>query len=214
MERIDREKLVLRSVIIGGALICFAYLAYMISNYDVLGIDTVIREWAYGQRTPVLNKILIGITYLGNWQTIVSLGLVLLAYPGTRKNIGMPFAVTAVSSTVIYKAAKSIFQRPRPELAVRIIKEGGYSFPSGHSMNCLVIYGMLIYLTRRYCRNKRIANIITVVLSLLILAIGCSRVYVGVHFPTDILGGWSLGIAVLTTAIIIFERIRGGKNDN
>lgn len=214
MERIDREKLVLRSVIIGGALICFAYLAYMISNYDVLGIDTVIREWAYGQRTPVLNRILIGITYLGNWQTIVSLGLVLLAYPGTRKNIGLPFAVTAVSSTVIYKAAKSIFQRPRPELAVRIIKEGGYSFPSGHSMNCLVIYGMLIYLTRRYCRNKRIANIITVVLSLLILAIGCSRVYVGVHFPTDILGGWSLGIAVLTAAIIIFERIRGGKNDN
>lgn len=214
MERIDREKLVLRSVIIGGALICFAYLAYMISNYDVLGIDTVIREWAYGQRTPVLNRILIGITYLGNWQTIVSLGLVLLAYPGTRKNIGLPFAVTAVSSTVIYKVAKSIFQRPRPELAVRIIKEGGYSFPSGHSMNCLVIYGMLIYLTRRYCRNKRIANIITVVLSLLILAIGCSRVYVGVHFPTDILGGWSLGIAVLTAAIIIFERIRGGKNDN
>ena len=81
-------------------------------------------------------------------------------------------------------------------------------------MNCLVIYGMLIYLTRRYCRNKRIANIITAVLSLLILAIGCSRVYVGVHFPTDILGGWSLGIAVLTAAIIIFERIRGGKNDN
>lgn len=214
MERIDREKLVLRSVIIGGALICFAYLAYMISNYDVLGIDTVIREWAYEQRTPVLNRILIGITYLGNWQTIVSLGLVLLAYPGTRKNIGLPFAVTAASSTVIYKVAKSIFQRPRPELAVRIIKEGGYSFPSGHSMNCLVIYGMLIYLTRRYCRNKRIANIITVALSLLILAIGCSRVYVGVHFPTDILGGWSLGIAVLTAAIIIFERIRGGKNDN
>lgn len=214
MERIDREKFVLRSVMIGGALICFAYLAYMISNYDILGFDTVIREWAYEQRTPVLNRILIGVTYLGNWQTIVSLGLVLLAYPGTRKNIGLPFAVTAVSSTVIYKVAKSIFQRPRPDLAVRIIKEGGYSFPSGHSMNCLVIYGMLIYLTRRYCRNKRIANIITVVLSLLILAIGCSRVYVGVHFPTDILGGWSLGIAVLTTAIIIFERIRGGKNDN
>lgn len=214
MERIDREKFVLRSVMIGGALICFAYLACMISNYDILGFDTVIREWAYEQRTPVLNRILIGITYLGNWQTIVTLGLILLVYPGTRKNIGLPFAVTAVSSTVIYKVAKSIFQRPRPDLAVRIIKEGGYSFPSGHSMNCLVIYGMLIYLTRRYCRNKRIANIITAVLSLLILAIGCSRVYVGVHFPTDILGGWSLGIAVLTTAIIIFERIRGGKNDN
>lgn len=214
MERIDRDKLVLRSVIIGGALICFAYIAYTVSSYDVLAFDTVIREWAYSLRTPLLNKILIGITYLGNWQTIVALGVVLLSYPGTRRKIGLPFAVTAASSTIIYKMAKSIFQRPRPDLSVRIIKEGGYSFPSGHSMNCIVIYGILIYLTRRYCKNKKAADFITVLLSLLIVAIGCSRVYVGVHFPTDILGGWSLGIAVLTAAIILIEQIRGGEYDN
>ena len=195
MERIDREKFILRSIIIGGALICFAYIAYTISSYDVLTFDIVIREWAYAQRSPVLNKILIGITYLGNWQTIVTLGFVLLVHPGTRQKIGLPFAITAASSTIIYKVAKSIFQ-------------------SGHSMNCIVIYGILIYLTRRYCRNRMAANLITVLLSLLIVAIGCSRVYVGVHYPTDILGGWSLGIAVLTAAIIIIEQIRGREYDN
>ena len=68
------KNLFLRSIIIGGALICFAYIAYTISSYDVLTFDIVIREWAYAQRSPVLNKILIGITYLGNWQTIVTLG--------------------------------------------------------------------------------------------------------------------------------------------
>lgn len=214
MERIDREKLVLRSVIIGGALICFAYLAYMISTHDVLAFDTAIREWAYSQRNPLRNNILIGITYMGNWQTIVALGLVLLAWPATRKPVGLPFAITAASSTIIYKVAKSIFQRPRPDLSVRIIEESGFSFPSGHSMNCLVIYGILIYLIRRYCRNRQAANVLTVILTLLILAIGCSRVYVGVHFPTDILGGWSLGIAVLAGAIIIIEEIRGEKNDH
>lgn len=214
MERIDREKFILRSVTIGGALICFAYLAYMISTYDVLAFDTTIREWAYSQRNAVLNRILICITYMGNWQTIVTLGLVLLIYPATRKKIGLPFAITAASSTIIYKVAKSAFQRPRPDLSVRIIEESGYSFPSGHSMNCIVIYGILIYLIRRYCKDRRIANVLTIILSLLIIAIGCSRVYVGVHFPTDILGGWSLGIAVLTTAIIIIERIRGEENDH
>ncbi|SCJ37165.1 Undecaprenyl-diphosphatase BcrC [uncultured Eubacterium sp.] len=214
MERIDREKLVLRSVIIGGALICFAYIAYTVMSCDVLGYDTAIREWVYGLRSPLRNRILICITYLGNWQTIVMLGLALLIYPGTRRKIGLPFAVTAISSTVIYKIAKSIFQRPRPDLSVRIIEESGYSFPSGHSMNCMVIYGILIYLTRRYCKNRTAANWITVLLGLLILVIGCSRVYVGVHFPTDILGGWSLGIAVLTAAIMIIERIRGGEYDH
>ena len=109
MERIDREKFILRSIIIGGALICFAYIAYTISSYDVLTFDIVIREWAYAQRSPVLNKILIGITYLGNWQTIVTLGFVLLVHPGTRQKIGLPFAITAASSTIIYKVAKSIF---------------------------------------------------------------------------------------------------------
>ena len=214
MERIDREKIILRSVIIGGALLCFAYIAYTVAGSDVLAFDTVIREWAYSLRNPILNKILIGITYLGNWQTVVILAFVLLANPGTRRKIGVPYTITAASSTIIYKVAKSIFQRPRPDLSVRIIEEGGYSFPSGHAMNCIVIYGILIYLTRRYCRNKKAANGITFLLGFLILAIGCSRVYVGVHFPTDILGGWSLGIGVLTVTIIVIERIRGGEYDN
>ena len=67
-------------------------------------------------------------------------------------------------------------------------------------------YGILIYLLLRYCENRKLAKILSVGLGLLIVLIGFSRVYVGVHFPTDIIGGWSLGIAVLVAMIYAFEK--------
>ena len=209
----SESKKQIRAVIIGGALLCFAYVAYQISAAEVLSFDTAIREWVYARRNPGLNRVLITITYLGNWQMVSLMGIFLLMVKSTRMNMGIPFAVISLSSIVVYKAAKEIFQRPRPDFAVRLIEEGGYSFPSGHSMNGLVCYGILIYLIRRYCKNRKLANVLTGLLGFLIIAIGCSRVYVGVHYPTDIIGGWSLGAAYLCIAIIILEKVRGQKYD-
>ena len=187
-------------------MICFAYLAWLISSNEILAFDTVIRQWAYDQRNPVLNRVIIAVTYLGNWQTVVTVGAVLLALPRTRRRYGLPFVGFSAASTVLYRIMKAVFARPRPELAVRLIEESGWSFPSGHSMNCIVCYGILIYLLRRHCQDRRLANALTILLSLLILSIGCSRVYVGVHYPTDILGGWSLGLAFLLAATLICEK--------
>lgn len=209
----SESKKQIRAVIIGGALLCFAYVAYQISAAEVLSFDTAIREWVYARRNPGLNRVLITITYLGNWQMVSLMGIFLLMVKSTRMNMGIPFAVISLSSIVVYKAAKEIFQRPRPDFAVRLIEEGGYSFPSGHSMNGLVCYGILIYLIRRYCKNRKLANVLTGLLGFLIIAIGRSRVYVGVHYPTDIIGGWSLGAAYLCIAIIILEKVRGQKDD-
>lgn len=209
----SKSKKQIRAVIIGGALLCFAYVAYQISAAETLPFDTVIREWVYARRSPALNRVVVAITYLGNWQTVSLIGIFLLMVKSTRRNMGIPFVIISLSSTGVYKIVKEIFQRPRPELAVRIIEQGGYSFPSGHSMNGIVCFGILIYLIRRYCQNRKLANALTVLLGLLIAAIGCSRIYVGVHFPTDIIGGWSLGAAYLCIAIIVFEKIRGEKDD-
>lgn len=200
-------------IIIGGALLCFAYVAYRISSGEALSFDETITQWVYAHRTPFLNSIWIPITYLGNWQTITLLGILLLICRRTRENIGIPFAVISLSSTVLYKVVKSVFERPRPDIAVRIIEQGGFSFPSGHSMNGIVCFGILIYLLRRYCPNRKLADGLTFFLILLIVVIGFSRVYVGVHYPTDIIGGWSLGGAYLLTVICIYEKIRGQEND-
>ncbi len=209
----NRNRMYVVWIIIGGALLCFAYVAYGIASGGVIAFDDRITQWVYDHRTPLLNSIWIPITYLGNWQTVTLLGILLLICRGTRRNIGIPFAVISLSSTILYKVVKSVFERPRPDVAVRIIEQGGFSFPSGHSMNGIVCFGILIYLIRRYCRNRKLADGLTVFLIILITAIGFSRVYVGVHYPTDIMGGWSLGTAYLLTVICIFEKIRGKEND-
>ena len=193
------------------ALIIFGVIASQIVQNPVISFDETVRYWVYENRRPWLSAVFIPVTYMGNWQTITVLAAILLAMPKTRWNIGLPFAIVSLSSTVVYKVVKGIFERPRPELEVRLISQGGFSFPSGHSMNCIVCFGILIYLIRRYCKNSKAANLLTVLLVLLIIGIGTSRVYVGVHFPTDVLGGWSLGLAFLMGAILILEKIRGEK---
>ena len=207
----NKKKSYIRWTILGCALIFFGVIANQIAANPVNTFDETIRFWVYEQRNPILSAIFIPVTYIGNWQTITVLAVVLLLIPKARWNMGLPFAIISITSTFIYKEVKSFFQRPRPEMEVRLIPQGGYSFPSGHSMNCIVCFGILIYLIRRYCPNRKVANVLTVLLSLLILGIGTSRVYVGVHFPTDVLGGWSLGLAFLMGSIMILEKIKGEK---
>ena len=211
MLEISKRKNYIRWTLMGCALILFGFIAGQVVQNPEIAFDEKLRFWVYEQRSPLLSAIFIPVTYVGNWQTITVLAAILLAVPKTRKNIGLPFALISLSSTIVYKIVKGVFERPRPELDVRLIPQGGYSFPSGHSMNCIVCFGILIYLIRRYCPNRSIANILTVLLTLLIIGIGTSRVYVGVHFPTDVLGGWSLGLAFLLGAILILEKIRGEK---
>lgn len=210
LEKCNRKNLI-RWCIIGAALVFFGFIAFHVAQGGEIAFDEEIRYWVYDHRSRLLSALFIPVTYVGNWQTITLLVVLLLIIPSTRKKIGLPFGLISLSSTILYKLVKGIFQRPRPDLSVRLIPQGGFSFPSGHSMNCIVCFGILIYLIRRYCPNKKIANMLTVILGMLIIGIGTSRVYVGVHFPTDVLGGWSLGLAFLLISIIILEKIRGEK---
>ena len=87
-----------------------------------------------------------------------------------------------------------------------MIEEGGYSFTSGHSITSMVVFGLLIYLVRKYVRNRKAANILTAALAVPWIFIGLSRIYMGVHFPSDVLAGWALGAAVLVGIIVIVEK--------
>lgn len=194
-----------------GAIILIATLVFIgvavgVQTGYLDGFDDAVRYRVYSMRSDKLTAFWKFITHSGDRYVVIILGVILLLKKSLREKYGVKFAIAALSSTALYQIMKYIFQRPRPDLALRLIEQGGYSFPSGHSMNCLVSYGILIYLLLRYCENRKLAKILSVGLGLLIVLIGFSRVYVGVHFPTDIIGGWSLGIAVLVATIYGFEK--------
>ena len=179
----------------------FAIIAYFIITNETLVFDTVIREFIYNLRSDGLTAILKVLTYMGNWQTVTFICCLLLLIPQVRFSIGIPVSFSSILCTVIYKALKVSFHRARPDLSLHLIEQGGYSFPSGHSFTNFVFYGMIIFLCRQQIKNKRTANILTILLCCLIFLIGFSRIYLGVHYPTDVLGGWALGLCVLMILI-------------
>lgn len=198
-------------------LVClgiFTVIAWQISVKDVLAFDTVIREWFYSIRTDGLTAVLKVITYMGNWQSVTALCIILLLLPKTRIHFGVPVSVGAACASFLNnKLVKHIFQRPRPDESLHLIEQGGYSFASGHSITSMVVFGLLIYLVRKYIDDKKKANILTVLLAVPLIFIGLSRIYMGVHFPTDVLAGWSLGLAILMILISIGETYSSRKKE-
>lgn len=204
------------------ALITFIIIAYFVSTGEQLAFDTVIRESFYSIRSDFLNTIIIGITYIGNTETIIALCLILLLIPRTRKNYGLPVSLAAIASSLLNNIMKATFQRPRPDEALHLIEQGGWSFPSGHSITSLVVFGLLIWLIRRRTpnldskssgtaaienqRKRKITNVLTILLLIPCFGIGLSRIYVGVHYPTDVLGGWMLGTIILMIAMEVIEK--------
>ena len=117
-----------------------------------------------------------------------------------NKKIGFSIISNLVIVTILNQSLKNILQRPRPN-EFRIIEETGYSFPSGHSMVSIAFYGYLIYLIYRYVKNKYVKWTLIVLLSILICTIGISRIYLGVHYTSDVLGGFLISISYLVIYI-------------
>lgn len=189
----NKKALIIGAVGIAGFCVIF----YAVLTGNALGFDNVVRNFFYDIRNDFLTVGVKVLTYLGNWQTVVILCLVLLMVKRTRVTYGVPVSIGAIFVTLLNKGIKNIVQRPRPDDVVHLINQGGFSFTSGHSITSMFVYGMLIYLVRTNVNNKTAANILTAVLAVPMLLIGPSRVYLGVHFPTDVLGGWCLGITVI-----------------
>ena len=191
-----------------------AFITYQVGAvYDTepLPLDLAVQKAFFSLRSQILNPIVILITHLSDTVTIIAFCAILLVMPN-RKQYGVPLSLAALGGLAFYKPMKHIFLRARPDTALHLVTQGGYSFPSGHSVTSAIFYGLLIYLLNRHCKNEKLKKILGAGCGFLALAIGPSRIYVGVHWPTDVLAGWCIGGAVLLVSICILERIYDGAH--
>lgn len=173
-----------------------------IMNGDIVGYDIVSKLFKFNVSTPIAKFI----TNFGGAIFVISLTTILF-FVIKDKKIGISIITNLGIVTILNQIIKFIMQRPRPT-EFRIIEETGYSFPSGHSMVSMAFYGYLIYLIYRYIKNKYIKWSLIVLLSILICLIGISRIYLGVHYTSDVLGGFLLSISYLVVYISLIKNLK------
>lgn len=189
----------------------FLFLVWMsFRDWGFIGtLDEVIGNEFYEERHPVLNVFFIVITRMGDtWFVALLTAFIFFFLTFYVKNVklGLWYALTvALGAGVINQLFKFIFQRPRPSNIEHLVVQHGYSFPSGHAMGSVITYGALLFIIIRTYSTWKVPLISALVLVPLIALIGISRIYVGVHYPSDVIGGFSMGLAVLSFSLGIYS---------
>ncbi len=193
-------------------LIGFIVLTILLLTNNISSFDDFIYKYFFQMRNKFFDIFFIFFTRLGDIipVTIITICLLMIFNKEDRYILGSSMIITLL----INQGLKYIIQRPRPPLEERLISQSGYSYPSGHSMMAMCLYGVLIYLINTKLKNKKLKIILTIILSIIILLIGVSRIYVRVHYPSDVLGAYLLTILILIINItLINNHIRGNMNE-
>lgn len=173
-------------------------------------VDTEAHAWARDLRSPGATFFFTSLTLLG---TPVGLGILIAAVVAVlllrgRWRWAAYLAITAGVGGLLNLLLKSFFERARPELAEALRGAHGYSFPSGHAMGSTIVFGALGYLAMRILTRWRHRAAALALACTLVLAIAVSRVYLGVHWISDIAAGITAGLIWLTTATVAYETFR------
>ena len=196
----------LKWIILFICLIVFLALAEDVFNQEIMKCDVIgytlisiflITDFA----TPIAKFI----TNFGGPIFLSTICIILFIIIKNKK-IGLSIIMNIAIIAILNQVLKRILQRPRPT-EFRIIEETGYSFPSGHSMVSMAFYGYLIYLIYKYIKNKYFKCISIVLLSILICSIGISRIYLGVHYTSDVLGGFLISVSYLIIYIMFTNKL-------
>ena len=200
-----KNKNILLAMIFG---LLFIIVMILVIFSKTTNFDQVIYDIVMVLRTPFWDIFFSVITRFGNtFMVFLVISMFILI---SRNRYGFFLAISAVDSLLLNSLIKLAVQRERPT-GLRLISQGGYSFPSGHAMMAVCVYGYLLYLVCTKIKNKVIKYSVSIFLFLVILSIGISRIYVGVHYASDVIAGYFLALCYLFLLIEFSKKIHFKK---
>ena len=198
-------KKIISSVIL---LVLFTCIVLLVLTNNITWLDEPVYNYIISYESDTLTDIFKVFTFLGSTKFIIIFNILIFVYTIIRKKYQYLIMLTSSLTSVIFNnIIKIIIERPRPNI-LRLIAETGYSFPSGHAMISILFYGSIIYIFNKY--RLPFAKLVTFILVILIGGICLSRIYLGVHYVSDVLGGMCLATSLLLIVQTIYEnKIRG-----
>ncbi len=189
------------------AIVSFAWIAHEMREGDTTQFDLVVRTWVHQQASPGLTRAMVLISGLGARGLLVALILAMAIFLVVRwRRAAMWLLISMAGALVLDLTLKHAYHRPRPTPFFGSLPHS-YSFPSGHALLSFCFYGVLAGLLTARLRPPVLQAVVWAAAGVLIVAIGVSRIYLGVHYPSDVIAGY-LAAAVWVSTIIALDRVR------
>jgi undecaprenyl-diphosphatase len=190
------------------SLIGFGFMALLVSRQEIVQFDSMGISFIQGFESPILTPIMEFFTFIGSMKSIVVLSILILFFLYKvlkHRSELVLFIAVILGSNILFLTLKLFFQRTRPDI-YRLIEVGGYSFPSGHATNAMTVYGILAFLLWLHIPTRWGRTVLILISIIMILTIGISRIYLGVHYPSDVIAGYFTGGFWLTFAIWFYQQ--------
>lgn len=187
-----------------AAVFFFGWFADEMRDGDTTRFDDSIRAFVHTFASPVLTEIMKFASFLGSTLFLVLFGIVVFGmfYYQKHRRAALLFAISSIGAAILLVSLKLVYRRTRPEPFFDTILPASFSFPSGHSLASFCFYLALAAIITMRIENKRFRILIWIFSAALVLLIGISRIYLGVHYPSDVVAGFIVGfIWVITIAV-------------
>ncbi len=198
-----------------AALFFFAWMADEIMEGDTLRLDEYIRGFVHQFAFPALTILMQIASFLGStlFLTLLGISIVITLYLNKHRRGAIIFTITTIGASLLLASLKIAFRRARPEPFFDTILPASYSFPSGHSLASFCFYGALAAIITVRIEKFRLKILVWLAATILILLIGISRIYLGVHYPSDVLAGFAVGLIWVIT-IAVGDKLIHAKDKN
>jgi len=173
----------------------------------MMSFDTNLLETLYASRDQNLTPIFIAITQMGSTLMVGGLSLALGLYLLTRQKLSYfaGLCISILGTAGLVYGLKELVGRARPGMFYQAYLETGFSFPSGHAAFSLALYGFIAYLLWKH--SSRYRFLLAAIFIIFIVLVGFSRLYLGVHFASDVIGGYAIGALCLALGILASEKL-------